>query len=222
MARTNAADQVKPTRRYDASHRRRQAQATRFDIVQVASRLFIEKGWTGASMREIATSAGVAVETVYAGVGNKTELLKLALDIAVAGDDDPVPLDQRPEFLAIGDADDLEAATAAVGRLLAGFYPRLAMLRRVLTQAAMADPALADLRAAEEGRERQSWHDAIAIALGRPATDDEIDACRALFGPETYLMLTQVSGWSDERFAAWLGQALFRQLTDVPLPEEGR
>jgi len=212
--RNDESTRPRATRRYDASHRRKQAESTRVGIVRAASELFVEKGWTGASMREIAKRAGVSVETVYASVGNKTELLKVALDIGVAGDDEPIPLGERPEFLAIGTAPDVEGATAAAGHLLAGFYPRVAMLRRVLVQAAMADPDVVELREAEEGRERASWAEGIGLALGRPATDDEVATCAAMFGTETYLVLTQVSGWSDERFGDWLGRALHDHLTD--------
>lgn len=41
------------------------------------------------------------LKTVFAAVGGKLDLLTLALDWAVAGDDEPVPLEHR--LLATGD-----------------------------------------------------------------------------------------------------------------------
>ena len=41
-------------------------------------------------MRDIAKDAGVAVETVYANFGSKTELLMTAIDVGVVGDAEPV------------------------------------------------------------------------------------------------------------------------------------
>ncbi len=52
-------------------------------------------------MRDIATPAGVSVETVYAHFGSKIDLFNTVLDVAVVGDDDPVALVDRPEFAAL-------------------------------------------------------------------------------------------------------------------------
>jgi AcrR family transcriptional regulator len=43
----------------------------------------------------IAARAGVSPETVYAAFGNKRSLLAGLLDVAVAGDDAPVPVLER-------------------------------------------------------------------------------------------------------------------------------
>jgi AcrR family transcriptional regulator len=63
-------------------------------------------------VRDIAAEAGVSVETVYAAVGTKAQVLKQALDVAIVGDDEPVDLTARPEFQAMS-AGDLRARTAA-------------------------------------------------------------------------------------------------------------
>ena len=53
-------------------------------------------------MRDVARAAGVAVETVYSNFGSKSELLLAAIDVAVVGDLEPIPLGERPEFAALG------------------------------------------------------------------------------------------------------------------------
>lgn len=62
-----------------------QAEQTRATVIAAATRLFIEQGWNGTGMREVAKAARVSIETVYANFGSKAELLKQAIDNAVAG-----------------------------------------------------------------------------------------------------------------------------------------
>ena len=56
---------VKPRRRYDSRRRRAQATQTRQDILSAARIVFLERGYTGATMATIARTADVVVETIY-------------------------------------------------------------------------------------------------------------------------------------------------------------
>ena len=47
-------------------------------------------------MAAIAAEAGVAVQTLYLAFGSKVAILAAAHDVAVAGDDDPVSVLDRP------------------------------------------------------------------------------------------------------------------------------
>ncbi len=71
-------------------------------MLEAATELFGQKGWVGTGMRDVARAAGVAVETVYANFGSKPELLLAAIDVAVVGDAQPIPLGERPEFAVLG------------------------------------------------------------------------------------------------------------------------
>ena len=75
--------------------RAERARRTRRRIVDAATALFLERGYAGATMRAIAAAAGVAVPTVELGFGTKATLLKAAIDVAIAGDDEPVPVLDR-------------------------------------------------------------------------------------------------------------------------------
>jgi AcrR family transcriptional regulator len=200
-----------PRRRYDGAGRRERAAQTRVGIVTAATELFIEKGWAGTSMRAIAQRAGVAVETLYASAGSKADLLKLALDIGVVGDDEPIPLAERDAFLAIG-ADDLDVACRASAAMLSGYYPRVASLLRVATDAAGSDTELASVVALIRDEERRSWTEGIALALGHQPTRTLVDSCRAMFSTDAFLLLTQTSGWTLERYRNWLADALAQVL----------
>src|SRR3954452_7777755 len=75
------------------SSRRERAAATRQRIVEAALQVFVERGYTGAKMTDIAALAGVAVQTVYFTFHTKPELLRACYESAVLGPDRiPPPL----------------------------------------------------------------------------------------------------------------------------------
>ena len=80
----------------------------------------------------------MSAETVQKGFGTKAALAKAVYDVTLVGDDEPVPLRERPEFVAIraeADPDRKLAAYAAIGRAL---WERLGPLLAVLMQGAQA------------------------------------------------------------------------------------
>src|SRR5690242_11502797 len=86
---------TKPKRAYNSSRRQAQARQTRQQIADAARKLFIERGYAGATMEAVAQEAGVATETVYAVFGNKKKILSHLMDIAIGGDDEPLSLLDR-------------------------------------------------------------------------------------------------------------------------------
>src|SRR5262245_15378942 len=93
-----ACQGVTTKRVYNSSRRAAQAAQTRADVLAAAVECFSESGWSGTTLNAIAERAGVAVETVYNGFGNKKQLLREAMDVAVVGDAEPIPLVDRPEW----------------------------------------------------------------------------------------------------------------------------
>ena len=84
---------VDPKRPYQSALRDEQARTTRRAIVEAGAALFVERGYAGTTVDAIAERAGVSRKTVFTSVGGKVGLLKLAIDWALAGDDEPVALD---------------------------------------------------------------------------------------------------------------------------------
>src|SRR5829696_588059 len=108
---------VKPST-HPASGRRGRARATRSRITRAAAKLFAERGYTGTTMADIATAAGVAVQTVYFVFHTKTEVLDSAYGLAVMGEDEPaVPEDQGWYREALAQPDVSIAVTLMVGGL---------------------------------------------------------------------------------------------------------
>ena len=88
-------------RAYDASRRQEQARARRRRVVAAARDLFERDGYRATTITGIARSAGVSPEMVYKSFGSKAALAKAVFDIALAGDDEPVAIRERPAMLAV-------------------------------------------------------------------------------------------------------------------------
>jgi AcrR family transcriptional regulator len=88
-------------RPYDGSRRREAARARRHAVVLSARDLFERDGYRATTIAAIATASKVSSEMVYKSFGSKSALAKAVFDLAVAGDDEPVPVRDRPSALAV-------------------------------------------------------------------------------------------------------------------------
>ncbi|NIK55229.1 TetR/AcrR family transcriptional regulator [Kribbella shirazensis] len=95
-------------RNYDATSRRERARQRRRDVVVAAQELFETDGFQATTISAIARRAGVSAESIYKGFGTKAALAKAVFDFVIAGDDEPVPLAERPEIQAIQDEPDVQ------------------------------------------------------------------------------------------------------------------
>jgi AcrR family transcriptional regulator len=138
---------VKPPvkRRYDPSKRREAAARTREAILNSALRLFDERGYAATPMTAIAEQGGVALDTVYASIGRKTELARLLIETAISGSSQAVPAGDRGYVQAIRAAPDAETKIAIYASAMRTIAGRLAPVLGILQQAAPAEPELAAL-----------------------------------------------------------------------------
>jgi hypothetical protein len=156
--------------------------------------------------------------------GGKPQLLKEARDRALAGDDEPVPVPQRPWFLhAMRQTDPYELL-----RLQAGNYrhilDRAARLERVLAVAASQDPTLAELyRQACQQRHLGTLLvsrrlDELHTLRPELTAERAADVIYALAGPDLYLLLVQDRGWSPDAYQNWLTAQLQVSLLPATSP----
>ena len=96
MSQPQTSRQDVPATPYRSTLREEQARATQRAVVGAARDLFVEVGWSRTTIDAVAVRAEVSRRTVFTSVGGKAALLKLALDWALVGDDEPVPLSERP------------------------------------------------------------------------------------------------------------------------------
>src|SRR5690242_4987060 len=108
-------------------------------ICAAAGRLFAARGYLGTSIDDIAAEAGVARPTVFAAVGPKATILKAVVDRAMAGDDRPLAVADRPWFIdALQEPDPARAVRLHV-RNVCSIVQRVAPLLRALEIAASVD-----------------------------------------------------------------------------------
>jgi AcrR family transcriptional regulator len=102
-------------------------------VLYAARELFTARGYAGTSVAEIAAAAGVSVDTLYASVGRKPQLLLAVHDMELAEADRPVEAEQRDYVrrirAATTAADKITAYTDALARLLPRTVPLLDSLR---------------------------------------------------------------------------------------------
>ena len=204
---------VKPRRRYDSRGRQDQAGRSRWAMLQAARRLFLDRGYAATTMPAIAAAAGVSVQSVYKAFGNKPALLKAVFDVAIAGDDEPVPVLQREALGRVRAEPDPYRKLSLYGEFVAEVTPRHVPIQ-LLARAAAADPEAAgvwdQLRA-----ERLAGLTLFARALhqdGHLRPGVSVDEARDLLwtynSPELYELLVLQRGWTPQRYGRWLADAL--------------
>jgi AcrR family transcriptional regulator len=203
-------------RPYVSAKRAAQAQATRESIVEAALRLFADNGYVATTIQGVADEAGVAVQTVYAVFGNKRELLRRALEAAVTGDAEPMPLNERPNVRAISEEPDALRRAEMGAAMVAEISPRLAPIVRVVREAAAVDPDFAVTAAEITMRRREDMVASAELLAGPGGLDmdpeDAIGTLYVLYSPDVYTSLTEDLGWPLERYERWLSEMLYRHI----------
>lgn len=212
------AETVK-TRRYRSVVREQQAAATRSAVLAAARHLFTELGWDATPVGEVARLAGVSLDTVYASVGRKPELLLAVVDMVLGGTDEPVGAEERDYVRAIRAAATAEGKiavyAAALGRLMPTIAPLVDALRRAGESDAGCREAwqrLVDRRAANMRTFVKDLRAAGGVRTDlRPA--ELADVVWSMNSPE-YFLLLRSRGWSAPRYARHLDDAWRRLLLE--------
>jgi AcrR family transcriptional regulator len=169
-------------KRYASQVRDEQARRTRRAIVTAAHDLFLAQGYAATTIDGIAEAAHVSRRTVFNSAGGKVALLKLALDWAIVGDDEPIAL-AAPLGEVLIAAADIDPAAA---QLLAEAS------RNRMLGATMFIRYLASLDGLAAGTTEQ-----------RAA-----ELCWALTDGHLYRLLVAQRGWSTADFNRWLSDTL--------------
>ncbi len=203
-------------RPYDSTRRREQANETRLRIIEAAHELFVEKGYGRTTIAEVASGAGVAVETVYATFRNKSTLLHQVWYATFRGDADDTRLLDRPEIQAVLAEPDLATRFRAHAVVITPVFRRITPLLRALQGAATSEPDAAGMLAEFDERRLDAidHYARAAAATGRlGVTEQECrDLLFATMDGALWHRLVQERGWSDDRFGEWLGGLWVAQL----------
>ncbi|MFZ2240695.1 MAG: TetR/AcrR family transcriptional regulator [Gordonia amarae] len=207
-------------RTYDNRGRTDQAHSNRRKVAAAAHRLFLSQGYAATTIAAIAREAGVSAEMIYKSFGNKSAVAKTAYDVALAGDDEPIPMVQRPEFLAVLNASSAEAKLRAHAALARGISGRIGPLCAALLAASHSgvDAGIADFAPTVAGErlvgatlfvEHLVETNCLRSGLDH---DKARDTIWTLNSPEVYQLLVTERGWSLDAYEQWLAESLIAAL----------
>jgi AcrR family transcriptional regulator len=168
-------------------------------------------------MGDVATLAGVAPATAAAAFGGKAGLLKQLLDIAIVGDDEPVPVRQRRVAQAVASTSDPREQLVLLADFVTEAHGRFAELFDVMQQASGSDSdVLRDMQRLQVSRregmaEFVSLVDPASFRVG-VESDRAADIVWALTEPRVYRGLVHERGWTAEDYREWLVEQLANAL----------
>jgi AcrR family transcriptional regulator len=192
-------------------------------VVEAAHTLFLERGYGATTIDAISEAADVPAATVYRLFSSKLGILKSMLDVSIVGDDEKVPMADRPHVRALLVEGDPREQLAGFVNITSQLNDRVAPLYRILVSAAGTDPDAAALLD-QLTRQRQQGQQLIARTLARAGAlraeireRDAADVIHALMSPELYRLLVLDRGWRTQRYERWISEILIDQLLPPPL-----
>jgi AcrR family transcriptional regulator len=208
-------------RTYRSPLREEAARRTREAVLEAAVEVFVEVGYAGATIEQIAARAGVSRPTVF-GVGSKAQLFALARQRAATGGRVTANDEGFQQLLAIPDArrllEEFAAFTAAIAQ-------RLGPLQLVLEQTAGTDPELAQLLESSQQELLGCARGIVAAVAATGSLRRDIPAEAAAdmlwlqIQPTNYRRLVQERGWSHNAFERWHAAAMIAALLEPSGPD---
>jgi AcrR family transcriptional regulator len=200
--------QVK-TRSYRSPRRREQAATTRSSVLTAARDLLQDRGYAATSVADIAHVAGVSVDTVYASVGRKPELVLAVIDMVLGGADEPVPAEQRDYVLSIRTEPSALGKVRVYAAAVALLVPRTAPLQEALRTAGQTDAECADVWLSLVNRRADNMRLFAADLrstgeLREDLTDEQVADVVWSTNAAEYWMLLNQRGWTPARYEALL------------------
>jgi AcrR family transcriptional regulator len=211
-------------RRYSSEVRAEQRRATRQRVLDAAKALLLRRGYAGATIDAIASRAGVSVQTVYNTVGGKATVLKAVYDTMLTGDDEPIPIMQRPSVAAMRAATDPRQFIGLYARMGREMYARAGPLLPIMLAEAAGDP---EVRAFIETIENERavgtagivamLHERFGLRAGLTVAE-AADILWTLTAPELPLRLIHRRGWSLDKYEAWSADTMAHALLSTSPP----
>jgi len=198
--------------RYRSPRREDAAAATREAILSCARELFLTRGYTAATVPEIARAARVATQTVYASTGGKAALFAELLQPAI---NDPTAAQAMTAARQATDPGQVLVLCATAARHGQERYWDIVygLMRRPpedeLAQRAIANVAAKCMAALTAIAQRLNELGALkpGISPSRAA-----DMLWFYFGPNAWYSLVGDRGWSFDQAEQWLLEAARRDL----------
>jgi AcrR family transcriptional regulator len=209
-------------RGYHSPVREERARRTRTQILEAAHELFLERGFARCSVAEIAAAAGVARPTVLSVFDSKAALLRAVVDLAMAGDDEPVPVAQRSWFQPVWTADTQEGCLDAYARAVVRIGRQSADVIELVRRAADESTENAEMWDQLQRNRRLGANSIAARVRELGPLPNRLTVRRAgdlvfvLNDSGHYRTLIRDCGWSERAFEAWLSDRMRHALLGSP------
>lgn len=212
------SDRVKSGRPYHSPRRRRQAEATRHDILKAARRLFEQQGYTATTMAAIADEAGVALKTVYIAFETKSGLLRALWHLLLRGDDGDAPVAERAWYREVIEEPDPERQLRLNARNSRAGKQRIGLILAVIREAATGDDETAALWQRIQTEYHANQRSIVESLQQKQALRPELDLDRAadvlwaINHPSQWQLLVGTRGWSADQYEHWCAELACSQL----------
>ena len=205
-------------RQYRSPARTAAADETRARIRAAALELFVQRGFQGTTLKDVADLAGVGERTLYDSFGSKLGLLRHTIAMLTMGDESRVRAADRPEAVAARELADPREALAAhlkgatdlmnragdlilMGDSVPGVDPGL---ERMVTRGNQAAYEL-NVRLAQRFHERGELRTGMTVA-------DAADIMYTLTSPGVFRTMRRMRRWSQRRYYEWVLSTATQQL----------
>jgi AcrR family transcriptional regulator len=201
-------------RAYNAPRREAAAAQTRATILRAAQQRFEADGWAATTIKAVAEQAGVSPKTIEAAFKTKAALLEATVTFIFRGEDESVPMIERPPARAFEAATTAPEALERHAAYARPITQRTANIAKVVETA----PPLQDLWATmlANGRFGARW--ASERVIGKPGlragvTNELVETTiRLAMDWGTYRLLTTERGMSPENYEDWMREYYARML----------
>jgi len=214
---------VKAKQAEGGRHRQARTRLARRAVIDTARTLFLERGYAATTIDAISDRSDVPAATVYRLFPGKLGILTAVLDTSIAGDDEGLAVEDRPNVAALAAEPDPGTQLLGFAGISVAINTRSADVYRILGSAAGSDAETAALLS-EYTRRRDAGQGQIASLLARSRAlrpglkeRDAADIIHALMSPELYRLLVIDRGWTPGRYEEWLAEALAAQLLPGPV-----
>ncbi len=181
----------------------------------------MDVGYAATTVQEIAQQAGVASATVYQAFGTKMAVLAAALDVTIAGDDEPLTATDRAWVTdAIGEPDHRRRLSLIVDGACS-IAANTAALKEVVRDAAATEPGARDLIRQDHERRFQTQEHLVDVLVGdrvlRSGMDWRmaVDTFFTLVNSATHDLVVNQRGWTVDDWRDWLVDLIDRHFFET-------
>jgi len=198
---------VTARRAYRSPIREKQAQLTRNAILDGAARRFVDAGYAGTTMKDIAERVGVSVQSVHL-FGTKASLLLAVVDRAISDGDEMPSTGVDGAFHAAVAARAKPEKLRRMRSFIRDRMPQAAPLLRAFRDAASSDPAIAQAWRQHEDRRYADVFTFVEscgdlLQPGRTIQQAADIAWSAIISPQVADMLIDGRAWTIDEYVDW-------------------